>query len=390
MINTKKSLITIVLVTFLFQVVKFYSFYEEYSVWQYGDWIINYQGGFVRRGFIGEILFKLYQITSINLDILILIFVILIITLNSYFLIRSIKYIYNSYINVLIFLSPGFFLYPMMESEIVGRKDILLLFILGFFVFFVKKINSKNLFLLLNFSIVFLTLSHSAFLFYMPYLLFLYFLIKTKKKEKIYFFEFIFTLCLLFLLLVLIAFNQGTSLIVKEICDSAKNFVSDYCTVFGQVQWLTYNIETYLSEKSTLGINYYKYSFIYITSFILVYFFLALKVYKSKFNFNYSFLQKINPLLIFVLLFVPTLPAFILALDWGRYIFLSYSCSFFIFVYCIKENLLSTNYDLNFNKYVILVIIIIYSFLWTFPFYNAKNFKFTLEKPIRQIVEEFN
>ena len=197
-------------------------------------------------------------------------------------------------------------------------------------------------------------------------------------------------MCLLFLLLVLIVFNQGTSFNVKEICDSAKNFVSDNCTVFGQVQWLTYNFEAYLSEKSRLGINYFRYSFIYITSLLLVYFFLALKVYKSKFNFNNSYLKKINPLLIFVLLFVPTLPTFVLALDWGRYIFLSYSCSFFIFVYCVKENFLSTNYELNFKKHVFLAIIIFYSFLWTFPFYNAQNFKFTLEKPFRQIVEELN
>lgn len=390
MINTKKSLIAIVVITFLFQVVKFYSFTLEHSVWQYGDWIINYQGGFVRRGLIGEILFKLYQITFINLDILILVFVTSIITLNSYFLIRSIKYIYKSYINVLIFLSPGFFLYSMMHSEIIGRKDILIIFIFGFFIFFEKKINSKNLFLLLNFSIVFLTLSHSAFLFYMPYLLFLYLLIKFKRKEKINFFEVFFTLCLLFLLVVLIVFNQGTSLHVKEICDSAKSFASHNCTVFGQVQCLTYNFETYFSEKSRLGINYFRYSFIYITSLLLVYFFLALKVYKSKFNFNNSYLKKINPLFIFVLLFVPTLPTFVLALDWGRYIFLSYSCSFFIFIYCIKENFLSTNYELNFKKHVFLAIIIFYSFLWTFPFYNAKNFKFTLEKPFRQIAEELN
>jgi len=390
MINTKKSLIAIVVITFLFQVVKFYSFTLDLSVWQYGDWIINYQGGFVRRGLIGEILFKLYQITFINLDILILVFVTLIITLNSYFLIRSIKYIYKSYINVLIFLSPGFFLYSMMNSEIIGRKDILITFILGFFIFFEKKINSKNLFLLLNFSIVFLILSHSAFLFYIPYLLFLYLLIKFKRKEKINFFEVFFTSCLLFLLLVLIVFNQGTSFNVKEICNSARSFVSHNCTLFGQVHWLTYNFETYLSEKSRLEINYFRYFFTYITSLLLVYFFLALKVYKSKFNFNNSYLKKINPLLIFVLLFILTLPVFVLALDWGRYIFLSYSCSFFIFVYCIKENFLSTNYELNFKKHVFLAIIIFYSFLWTFPFYNAQNFKFTLEKPFRQIVEELN
>ena len=85
MINIKKSLYGIVLAVFIFQVVKFYSFYLEYSVWQYADWVINYQAGFVRRGLIGEILFRIYQLTSIHLDYIILAFVILIIMFNSYF-----------------------------------------------------------------------------------------------------------------------------------------------------------------------------------------------------------------------------------------------------------------------------------------------------------------
>ena len=51
MINIKKSLFSIVAIVFLFQIIKYYSFYVEYSDWQYADWIINYQGGFIRRGY---------------------------------------------------------------------------------------------------------------------------------------------------------------------------------------------------------------------------------------------------------------------------------------------------------------------------------------------------
>ena len=136
MINIKKALYGIVVFVFLFQVVKFYSFYLEYSVWEYAEWVINYQAGFVRRGLIGEILFRIYQLTSIHLDFVVLVFVILIIMFNSYFLIRSIKYVSKSYINLLIFFSPGFFLYSIMNSQIIGRKDILMIFVMGFFVFF--------------------------------------------------------------------------------------------------------------------------------------------------------------------------------------------------------------------------------------------------------------
>ena len=387
MINIKKSLYGIVLAVFIFQVVKFYSFYLEYSVWQYADWVINYQAGFVRRGLIGEILFRIYQLTSIDLDFLILAFVILIIMFSSYFLMRSIKYVAASYINLLIFFSPGFFLYSIMNSQIIGRKDILMIFVMGFFVFFEKKLNNKNLFLIFIFSIIILCLSHSGFLFYTPYLLFLYLLIKFKRNQRINNFEIFLTLSTLFLILMLIIFNQGTEFHTREICQSVKNYVSDKCTLQGQIHWLQHDYERYMYEKKISGIDYLKSFYIYAISFVLVYFFLGIKAYKSKFNINYYYLNKINPLFIFIILFIPTIPTYILGTDWGRYIFISYSSSFFIFLYCLKENLIFTNYELKLNKYFFTTIIVFYSFFWTFPFYNATKFKFVLQKPVLSILK---
>jgi len=389
MINIKKSLFSIVAIVFLFQIIKYYSFYVEHSDWQYADWIINYQGGFIRRGLVGELLFRIHQITRIDLDFIVLSFVSSVVFFISYFLIRSIKYINESRINTLIFLSPGFFLYPMMNSAVVGQKDILIIFAMGFFVFFGKKFESRNLFLLLIFFIFFLTLSHSGFLFYIPYLLFLYFLIKINRNDKTRTFEVATIIISLILIIILIIFNQGTENQVKEICDSVKKFVSDRCGIFGQTYWLTNDYKDYLSEKAEIGINYSKYLTIYLISLILVYFFLIIKIIKSKFNINYFFLNKINPLFIFFFLFLFTLPTYIFGLDWGRYIFISYSCSFFILIYCVKENLISSNFDLKLTKFTFITVIIFYSFLWTFPFYNAENFKFTLKKPVLSLIKKF-
>ena len=62
MIKYKNLFIGLLIVAFIFQISKFYTFYEDYSDWQYADWLINYQGGFVRRGLIGEILRKTLRI----------------------------------------------------------------------------------------------------------------------------------------------------------------------------------------------------------------------------------------------------------------------------------------------------------------------------------------
>ena len=49
---------------------------SENNVFQFGDWLMNYQGGFVRRGFFGEIFFRIYEITNISPPLIILIFLI--------------------------------------------------------------------------------------------------------------------------------------------------------------------------------------------------------------------------------------------------------------------------------------------------------------------------
>ena len=363
MINIKKSLFLIISVVFLFQIIKYYSFYDEFSDWQYADWLINYQGGFIRRGLIGEILFRVHQITRIDLNFLVLLFIYSVYLFISYFLIRSIKYINNSRINTLIFLSPGFFLYPMMNSAVVGQKDILVIFVMGFLCFFGKKFDSRNLFL--------------------------YFLLKIKMKSKLQTVEIAVIIISLILITILITLNQGTENQVKVICESVKIFVSENCGKVGQTYWLTNNYKDYLSAKTDLGINYINYLTIYLISLILVYFFIIIKCIKSNFNIKYFFLNKINPLIVFLFLFLFSLPTYAFGLDWGRYIFISYSCSFFIYIYCIKTNLISNNFDLKLGKFTFISLVIFYSFMWTFPFYNAQNFKLTLKKPVLSLIKKF-
>ena len=128
---------------------------------------------------------------------------------------------------------------------------------------------------------------------------------------------------------------------------------------------------------------------IYLFSIILVYFFIFIKFYNSKFKINNLNINKLNPFLLLLFLFLFTLPVYYLGSDWGRYISLSFAGSFFIFIFCVKEKLFFKNYEIKFNKIFFILLVIIYSFSWTFPFYHAEQIKFTLKKPILKIVESF-
>ena len=40
--------------------------YVTHNPWLLGDWLINYQGGMIRRGFLGEVIYQLAHFTHIN------------------------------------------------------------------------------------------------------------------------------------------------------------------------------------------------------------------------------------------------------------------------------------------------------------------------------------
>jgi len=394
MIKTKNILFFLVISSFLFVAIKFYSFVVEYSSWQYADWLINYQGGLVRRGLIGEILFNIYNIFNIDLDKLILFFVVFLYAIFSYYLIKCIKYIENSYLNILIFLSPGLFIYPIMNSGIIGRKEIFLLTLIGSFVFFEKKINLKYHLIILILTLILLSLSHSAFIFYMPYFIFLYILIKNNRGLKIKFNEiFIIAITLIFLIFFINFFN-GSEIGIKKICESVKEFSSENCGKSGQIFVLNLTAQGYLVEKLNIGENFLRnYFIVYIISAIIVFFFISVRLINSKFKKNFSNLIKYNPFLIFFILFLLTIPVYIFGRDWGRYIYISYSCTFFLYIYFLKNNILTFNKSkiLNFFKFkkiTFIIFIFFYSFFWTFPFYDANNFKLVLNKPIKTIIKK--
>ena len=395
--SLKFFLITVILFCLTFEVVRFYEYVNDFSNWQYADWLINYQGGFVRRGFIGNILYLIHKFFKINLDLIIFIFVTSIYFFISYFLLKSLKYLENNKENLLIFLSPGFFIYPIMNSGIIGRKDILLIFCVIFFVYFEKKISNKYIFLSFLIALIILCFSHSGFVFYSQYLFFLFILIKHNRSlriNKVEFFSFWF---LVFLIMLLINFLGGDQSTVENICLSVKEFASHECGKSDQIMHLNDSntgIYDRLFEKINLGPKYLlNYFIIYSISIFVAFFFISKKLINSRLNISLFEFQLRKPFKIFLTLFILTLPVFVIGRDWGRYIYISYSCIFFIYIYCIKEKLIiinSNNFKFINNKLLLIIFIFFYSFFFTFPYYDAKSFKVILQKPIVNVMKKIN
>ena len=104
------------------------------------EWIINYQGGFTRRGLIGEISFHIAKFFNSELRFIIFLFQVL-----SYllFLLFTFKFFQKIKINILslfAIFTPIFLLYPVAEIEVLARKEVFYIYIFYASFFFVIRL----------------------------------------------------------------------------------------------------------------------------------------------------------------------------------------------------------------------------------------------------------
>ena len=90
------------------------------------EWLINYEGGFTKRGIMGQIAIYLSRIFDSELRWVIYL-------LQSAFCTTYFVLLYNFFkntnfdrISILAIFTPIFILYPIAEIEVLGRKEILL------------------------------------------------------------------------------------------------------------------------------------------------------------------------------------------------------------------------------------------------------------------------
>jgi len=211
--------------------------------WCIGDWLINYQGGIVRRGLTGEIFFKLSQIIGINQITLTVLFQI--ITYGIYTL-NSCKLASNSYFsipNIALLLSPAFILFPILDPLGAFRKEILLYVLLSSIcVYLSPPINVHKFFApLISIISIFIVLSHEMLIIYLPYIVFavsIYeggFGSRTKKAATA-----IIPAILIGLLLAI--FAKGDEQITSGICKSIKEYAPLDCissSALGSISFLS-------------------------------------------------------------------------------------------------------------------------------------------------------
>ena len=163
-INTYLSYYLLIL--FFFSVFFLYVKHNVGNDSTISEWLINYSGGFTKRGLIGQICVYISNFFGINLRDSILIFQISIVLIYFITLYSFFKNLHTNKLMLLSIFTPIFILYPVAEIEVLARKEIFV------FCIFLLYLNLGNNYLKILYKLSMLPL---AVLIWEPVLFFLKF-----------------------------------------------------------------------------------------------------------------------------------------------------------------------------------------------------------------------
>lgn len=363
------------------------------------EWVINYGGGFVRRGFFGEIILQLSIFFKIKLREGFLIFQILLYLFYYFFIYWLLSSFKKNFIIYLAIFSPVFYSFGLYELEALGRKEILMyiFFSYNFYLFYkYKNINLNYIFT--GISLVILILNHESIIFYYLFYLFFFIVVDKKKDFRFYLLNFLLLLIVIFTS-YLIYTNPHSSADNLEMCSRLLNLTDEKCGL--GASFTTANISRHINEVGWRLKDVTNYILIFIFGFIGIF----ILIYKSKLTSGFYILN-LNLFSIIIFCSLPGLLLFLIAVDTGRWTSMLYHMIAISFFGMIKLGYVKLDSNIkykyiNFNKlknnFLFYFLIFILCFGWspkavyhesfgTFPAYRMiikapKFFKINFKDP---------
>lgn len=300
------------------------------------EYLINYEGGFTKRGLVGQIAIEISRIFYTKLRWSIFLIQSFACTVYFVLLYNFFKYFeFDKFVALSVF-SPIFILYPLAEIEVLARKEIII-FSLFLIYLTVSKKNYFRLFYLSLFSSL-SVLIWEPVIFFFPIIVFLEII-----KNKIYKINLNF-------IKILISFFPSLIICAIFILDPLSQNEHDLMTSvlkneFGEACYMSCDL---LRTKSTLAQqfegNFKSYSaevFIRYALIIIIGFYpLNLLIKSSSLNDKNLLFTKVFKnfsILLFITL-VPILMLFAMGYDWGRWVNVTY-----VFLILVYFNLLTNN-----------------------------------------------
>tara|TARA_Y100000389_G_scaffold203447_1_gene251883 strand:+ start:1495 stop:2799 length:1305 start_codon:yes stop_codon:yes gene_type:complete len=343
------------------------------------EWLINYEGGFTRRGIIGEICFNLAQFFDVNLRYVIFLFqtfVYLIYLFSIYLLFSKIK---NNIVTIFAIFTPIFLLYPVAEVEALGRKEIFLYIYFLSFLFLINPDSKYKKYS--NIYIVFITpivcLIYEQIIHFFPFIVASLVFQRQVKNLKSFF-----KICLLFVpsILVITYFfifplsNENHLIMEKSLLDNFNEVCYMSCNLLNKNDLNKFGdlIKYIYGGNSSFEIFTWiiRYLIIITVGFFPLYF---LSFHSKIKNENiFSFFKLNNVFFLILFLSLPIMPLYIFGGDWGRWTGMLITFSTIFYFYLYKFDYITVDFEkitkklkfFNNRKKIVIFFFIIFAFGW--------------------------
>lgn len=333
------------------------------------EWLINYEGGFTKRGLTGQIAIELSRFFELNLRLVILLLQCLVYSLYFFLLFNLLKNLKNNRIVLLSIFSPIFILYPVAEIEVLARKEIIVFLILLVYFLIPRNSRFKSTSFVIFTSLVMLI--WEPIIFFFPLILIYEIIDNNIKKFDFRLFKILmFFIPSIFIALIII-FNPLTK-------NEHQLMVLVLNSEFGQTCYMSCGL---LSSKSTIiqqfeG-NFDRYSLEVFVRYIMIILIgsypLITLIKNSSLKNNKIYLIKYlkNPLNIFFICQLPVIFLFAMGLDWGRWVNIMYVVLALIYFKLLKDNHIKLDYEKLNNTFfykikfkTFIVFFVIFCFSW--------------------------
>ena len=367
-INNKYILIYLIILLFL----SYFFLYFKHQVGNdstISEWLINYEGGFTRRGLTGQAMVLLSRFFDLELRWTIFLsqsFFCTFYFILLWHLLKNLKT--NKILNLSIF-TPIFILYPVAEIEVLARKEII---VFTFFLIYLL-IPSKHIFK--NYSItlfsLFSVLVWEPIIFFFP-LIFLYLIIENRiEKLNLNFLKLISFMAPGILLSLYMATNPLNANEWKVMASVLENEFGESCYMScGLLKTKSTIIQQFQGNAGKYSFEViFRYSLIVLIGFYPISLLLKNCTTKSKKLFFFqNFKNLLTPICVAI---SPVILLFAMGYDWGRWVNISYVISAMILFSLLKNEkinlntaLLKQNFLYKIKGKMFVILFIIFCFGW--------------------------
>ena len=131
-------------ILFLFSIFFLYQKHHVANDSTISEWLINYEGGFTKRGLIGQISIYISDFFLIKLRDSIFFFQILLVGTYFFLVYNFLKNTLYNKLFIFAIFTPIFILYPVAEIEVLARKEIFIfIYLLTYCYIPIKRKNFK-------------------------------------------------------------------------------------------------------------------------------------------------------------------------------------------------------------------------------------------------------